>query len=131
VIDLRFLMVKSSSYRARSVGLDGSSPFRRGKTMTSFSTKTRTHFRMPAALVRLGSSRWGPSLTAPRSGVREQLSNPSMGQPSNSQSSVCDVGPRVQNCEEPLRPPDECGVVVTTVELLSPTPGREGRVVVV
>jgi hypothetical protein len=31
VIDLRFLMVKSSSYRARSVGLSGSSPFRRGK----------------------------------------------------------------------------------------------------
>jgi hypothetical protein len=30
VIDLRFLMVKSSSYRARSVGLDGSSPFRGG-----------------------------------------------------------------------------------------------------
>jgi hypothetical protein len=31
VIDLRFLMVKSSSYRVRSVRLGGSSPFRRGK----------------------------------------------------------------------------------------------------
>jgi hypothetical protein len=31
VIDLRFQMVKSSSYRARSVGLGGSSPFHRGK----------------------------------------------------------------------------------------------------
>jgi hypothetical protein len=31
VTDLRFLMVKSSSYRACSVGLSGSSPFRRGK----------------------------------------------------------------------------------------------------
>jgi hypothetical protein len=30
VTDLRFLMVKSSSYCARSVGLGGSSPFRRG-----------------------------------------------------------------------------------------------------
>jgi hypothetical protein len=31
VIDLRFLMEKSSSYRASSVGLSGSSPFRRRK----------------------------------------------------------------------------------------------------
>jgi hypothetical protein len=40
VIDLRILMVKTSSYQARSVGLGGLSPFRRGKTMTSFSIKT-------------------------------------------------------------------------------------------
>jgi hypothetical protein len=60
VIDLRFLMVKLSSYRARSVGLGGSSPFRRGKNhdllfhqdsntiQDAFSIKTQTQFRMPA-----------------------------------------------------------------------------------
>jgi hypothetical protein len=116
VIDLRFLMVKSSSYRARSVGLGGSSPFRRGKIITSFSIKTRTQFKMPAALVLPGSDRWGPSLAAPRSGVRERLSNPSTGQPSNSRSSVCGAGPRVQSRKEPSGPPEECDTVVAIVE---------------
>jgi hypothetical protein len=83
--------------------------------MTSFSIRTRTQFRMPATLVRLGSDPWGPSLTAPRSGVWERLSNPSTGQPSNSRSSVCGVDPRVQSREEPPGPPEECGVVVATV----------------
>jgi hypothetical protein len=116
VTDLRFLMVKSSSYCARSVGLGGSSPFRRGGTMTSFSIKTRTHFRMSAALVRSGSGCWGPSLTAPRSGVRERLSNPSTSQPSNSRSLVCGAGPRAQSHEEPPGPPEQYGAVATTVE---------------
>jgi hypothetical protein len=35
VIDLRFQMVKSSSYRAHSVGLGGSSPFHRGKNQNA------------------------------------------------------------------------------------------------
>jgi hypothetical protein len=84
--------------------------------MTSFFIKTRTQFRMPATLVRPGSGRWGPSLTAPRSGVRERLSNPSTSQPSNSRSSVCGAGPWVQSREEPPGPPKECGAVVTTIE---------------
>jgi hypothetical protein len=125
-IDLRFLMVKSTSYQARSVRLGGLSPFRRGKTMTSFSIKTRTQFRMPATLVRPGSGRWGPSLTAPRSGVQERLSNPSTGQPSNSRSSVCGVGPRVQSREEPPGPPEECDVVIATAEQMSPSPRARG-----
>jgi hypothetical protein len=52
-------------------------------------------------LVRPGSGRWGPSLTTPHSGVWERLSNPSMGQPSNSRSSVSGADPRVQSHEEP------------------------------
>jgi hypothetical protein len=84
--------------------------------MTSFFMKTRTQFRMPAALVRPGSDRWGPSLIAPRSGVLERLSNPSKGQPSNSQSLVCGAGTRVQSREEPPGPPKECGAIVATVE---------------
>jgi hypothetical protein len=96
--------------------------------MTSFSIKTRMQFRMPATLVRPGSGRWGPSLTAPCSGVRERMSNPSTGQPLNSRSSVCGVGPRVQSREEPPRrghrksvvlsdsKKKECGAVVATIE---------------
>jgi hypothetical protein len=116
VIDLRFLMVKSSSYQAHSVGLGGSSPLRWGKTISSFSIKTRTQFRVPTALVRLSSYRWGSSLTAPRLGIQERLSNPSTGQPSISRSSVCGVGPRVQSYEEPMGPSEECRVVITTAD---------------
>jgi hypothetical protein len=97
--------------------------------MTSFFIKTRTQFGMPATLVRPGSGPWGPFLTAPRSGVRERLSNPSMGQPSNSRSSMCGVGPRVQSREELPGPPEECGVVVASS--CRPSPERKGRVVVV
>jgi hypothetical protein len=57
VIDHRFLTGNSSSYRARLVRLNSSLPFRQGKTMTSFSIKTRTQFRLPTVLVRLSSSR--------------------------------------------------------------------------
>jgi hypothetical protein len=79
--------------------------------MTSF-IKTRTQFRMPAVLVRLGSSRWGPYLTAPRSGVWERLLNPSTGQPSNSRSSVCGADSQVQSREEPPGPPEECSAAI-------------------
>jgi hypothetical protein len=90
--------------------------------MTSFFNKTRMQFRMPTALVRLSSDRWGPSLTAPRSGVQERLSNPSMGQPSNSWSSVCGTGPWVQSRKEPLGPSEECNAVIAMVKWLSPSP---------
>jgi hypothetical protein len=111
VIDLGFLMVKSSSYQAHSVGLGGSSPLRWGKTISSFSIKTRTQFRVPTALVRLSSYRWGSSLTAPRLGIQERLSNPSTGQPSISRSSVRD-----ESYEEPMGPSEECRVVITTAD---------------
>jgi hypothetical protein len=84
VIDLRFLMVKSSSYRARSIGLGGSSPFRRGKNHDLIFNQDSNVVQDAMTLMRLGSGRWGPSLATPCSGVREQLSNLSTGQPSNS-----------------------------------------------
>jgi hypothetical protein len=77
VIDLRFLMVKSSSYRARSVGLGGSSPFRRGKTMTSLSIKVQDACGARAPGFRpLGPIPHRPSLGCPGAAV-EPFEGPS------------------------------------------------------
>jgi hypothetical protein len=99
--------------------------------MTSLSIKTRTQFRMPAVLVRPSSGRWGPSLAAPRSGVQEQLSNPSTSQPSNSWSSVCGASPQARSREGLLGHRKSVMLLSRQSSSCRLAPECEGQVVVV
>jgi hypothetical protein len=74
VIDLRFLVVKSSSYRAHSFGLSGSSHFRRGKNHDllfhedSNAIQDARGARAPG-LRPLGPIPYRPSLGCPRAAI--------------------------------------------------------------